>query len=132
MKREQNQAFLLACEYGDPATLHKLLQIPDLDINTTGLDRFTALHFAVDEGHMEIVNELLKAGADVECRSSFERTPLHLAAIRGWGLLMNLLNKALPNVTDFDGNTPLHYASQFGHRECIIYLLKERDADPLL
>ena len=29
------------------------------------------------------------------------------------------------NYKDFDMNTPLHYASEYGHFECIIYLVKE-------
>ena len=33
------------------------------------------------------------------------------------------------NSKDFDENTPLHYASEFGHFECIIYLVKEAEAD---
>lgn len=36
------------------------------------------------------------------------------------------------NIKDFDENTPLHYASEYGHAECIIYLIKEAMADPFL
>ena len=33
------------------------------------------------------------------------------------------------NVRDFDENTPLHYASEYGHLETIIYLIKEAEVD---
>jgi ankyrin repeat protein len=33
------------------------------------------------------------------------------------------------NCKDFDENTPLHHASEFGHFECIIFLIKEAGAD---
>ena len=33
------------------------------------------------------------------------------------------------NAKDFDDNTPLHYASEYGHFECIIYLIREAGAD---
>jgi len=37
------------------------MPIQDLiaDVNTTGLDQWTPLHFAANEGHAEIVTELL-------------------------------------------------------------------------
>jgi ankyrin repeat protein len=35
------------------------------------------------------------------------------------------------NAKDFDENTPLHFASEFGHFECIIFLVKEAEADAL-
>lgn len=59
------------------------------------------------------------------------RTPLHLAAIRGHTAIVRaLINAGVDkNVKDFDENTPLHYASEFGHFECIIYLVKEAEAD---
>jgi ankyrin repeat protein len=62
------------------------------------------------------------------------RTPLHLAAIRGHtNIARTLVNAGADrNVKDFDDNTPLHYASEYGHFECIIYLIKEADADPML
>lgn len=70
--------------------------------------------------------------------STINRTPLHLAAIRGHTNIVRALidcqNKPLVdrNVKDFDENTPLHYASEYGHAECIIYLVKEAQADPFL
>lgn len=59
------------------------------------------------------------------------RTPLHLAAIRGnTGIVRALINSgADKDVKDFDENTPLHYSSEYGHFECIIYLIKEAYAD---
>jgi uncharacterized protein len=66
--------------------------------------------------------------------SSIMRTPLHLAAIRGNIAILRLLANAGSNKDqkDFDENTPLHHASEFGHFECIIYLIKEAMADPTI
>jgi ankyrin repeat protein len=38
---------------------------------------------------------------------------------------------AKKNSKDFDENTALHYASEFGHFEVIIFLIKEAFADPM-
>ena len=68
--------------------------------------------------------------------SSINRTPLHLAAIRGHTNIIKLLIEwgrgVDRNCKDFDENTPLHYASEYGHFESIIYLVKEANADPFL
>ena len=109
------------------------------DINHKGLDQWTALHFAANEGHFEVVEFLLKhPEIDKEPASSINRTPLHLAAIRGHTNIVRMLieHPGKPHVDknfkDFDENTPLHYASEYGHFECIIYLVKEAQADAFL
>jgi len=37
-----------------------------------------------------------------------------------------------PNIKDFDDNTPLHYSSEYGSFESIIFLVKEAEADPFV
>lgn len=109
----------------------KLLDLA-ADINTKGLDNWTALHFAANEGRFEVVKVLLShPDVEKESFSSIQRTPIHLAAIRGHtNIVRALVNAGVNrNVKDFDQNTPLHCASEFGHFECIIYLVKEADAD---
>ena len=44
---------------------------------------WTALHAAVDRGHLECVKSLLSNGSDIECRDKEGWTPLHLAAYHG-------------------------------------------------
>jgi len=104
------------------------------DLNVKGLDQWTALHFAANEGRLDVVKELLAyPEIEKEPRSSIMRTPLHLAAIRGQtGIVRYLIQCGVDkNSKDFDENTPLHNASEFGHFECIIFLIKEVDADPM-
>lgn len=116
-----------------------ILQDLIADLNHRGLDNWTALHFAANEGHSEVVKELLSL-PDIEKEpvSSINRTPMHLGAIRGHTNIVRMLLdcRTKPevdrNCKDFDMNTPLHYASEYGHFECIIYLIKEAGADPFI
>lgn len=143
-KKRNNQDLLLSAEVGNVEDVVRLLdktQLQDLiaDLNHRGLDQWTALHFAANEGHVTVIAELLKhPDLEREPMSSINRTPLHLAAIRGHTHIVRLLLETPPastvdrNSRDFDENTPLHYASEYGHAECIIYLVKEAQADPFL
>ena len=82
-----------------------------------------------------MVKELLQyPEIEKDSCSSINRTPLHLAAIRGNSALVRLLISAGAdkNYKDFDENTPLHHSSEYGHFECIIFLIKEAFADPTL
>lgn len=63
--------------------------------------------------------------------STINRSPIHLAAIRGHVDILRALSDAgAPvDIRDVDENTPLHYASEYGHADCIIFLAKEAQAD---
>ncbi len=72
----------------------------------------TPLHYAVHEGHKEVVELLIANGAVVNAKDHEEWTPLHFAAIKGLEEIAELLiaNGADVNAKDDDGDTPLDYA----------------------
>jgi len=96
------------------------------DINSKGLNDFTALHFAVVEGYFDIVVILLWQGANVNAYSGSLNTPLHLACQRGYLNIIELLidYKADINAKDCFGNTPLHILSEAGWLNCLKFLLQ--------
>jgi|GEM_PF-4435711 len=59
-----------------------------------------------------IVNELIQAGADVNCRDDLNRTPLHLACSYGQSDAVTLLlnNEADLSLKSLQGNTPFALA----------------------
>jgi ankyrin repeat protein len=57
-------------------------------------DPFTALHYACEAGHVEVVAYLLERGADAKRVSYSGFTPLHLAAAEGHLEIVKLLVKA--------------------------------------
>jgi ankyrin repeat protein len=137
-KRRNNQDLLFAAENGIIEEVKALLDkngpLGDLaaDVNARGLDQWTALHFAANEGKADIVSILLgQSDIDIDSQSTIGRSPLHLASIRGHMSIVRMLvsKGANKNAKDFDENTPLHHASEFGHFEVIIFMIKEAFAD---
>ena len=68
---------------------------------------------------------VLDNNANVDAKTANMRTPLHLACIRGRLDFAKLLlaKGANLNMQDIEGNTPLHYVSEYGHREMLVVLL---------
>ncbi len=92
-------------------------------LNRKNRGGFTPLHFAVIGGDIGIMQLLLKAGARPQSMTFKKVTPLHLAckmrrgADEGVKVLLESLDpqssRALVNVSDIDGNTPLHYVAMY-------------------
>lgn len=83
----------------------------------------TALHFAVENKNIEMVQLLLKNGANPEPLMLEDVTPLHLAAAGGWVLGIETLAKSGSISLDCRDSllleTPLHKAARNRHVEAI-------------
>ncbi|EOA23108.1 hypothetical protein CARUB_v10003901mg [Capsella rubella] len=89
-----------------------------LDRSTKGIfvcddDGSYPIHVAAEQGHIKVVNEILK-----RCKVSKymlnrkDQNILHIAANCGkFGILREFHNSSLANEQDVDGNTPLHLAT---------------------
>ena len=91
----------------------------------------TPLHMASSRGHLNVVELLLKIGAQHDSRNRSGRTPLHEAARCGQKDVVKLL---IDYGTDVDikydnGETPLSCAANRGHMDTVQLLLK-MGADP--
>uniref|UniRef100_A0A663EAR2 Oxysterol-binding protein n=1 Tax=Aquila chrysaetos chrysaetos TaxID=223781 RepID=A0A663EAR2_AQUCH len=136
MSTEAEQQLLHDARNGNVEEVKQLLDTMDkgeirFDINCKGRSKsnmgWTPLHLACYFGHAVVVEDLLKAGADVNVLNDMGDTPLHRAAFTG-----RKLNKPKPpdiNCTDQMGNTPLHCAAYRAHKHCALKLLKN-GADP--
>uniref|UniRef100_H2YAP3 RING-type E3 ubiquitin transferase n=1 Tax=Ciona savignyi TaxID=51511 RepID=H2YAP3_CIOSA len=76
-------------------------------------DGYTALHLAALNNHLEVAELLVKVGhANLDIQNVNQQTPLHLAVERQHTQIVRLLVRegACVNLTDKDGDTPLHEA----------------------
>lgn len=91
-------------------------------------DEQSLLHVAIVAGQEDLVESLLRSGADVnasECGS----LPLHLAAALGRQAALELLLKGGSWLNTRDGvtraaDTALHKAAKYGHVQCVEALLE--------
>jgi len=114
-----------AIKAGDRATALTLAQDRDL-VNTRAADGTTALHWAVEADDLEIVQRLLRAGANAEAANRYGVTPLALAATNGSAGVAEALLKAGAdaNASLPEGQTVLMTAARTGNADAIGVLLR--------
>ncbi len=142
--------FFTAVQSGDTDRVRALLTSDPALIRVKDADGATALHFATEQGHREMVKLLLEHGADLNARDDrFHATPTGWAIeyLRGLGGLQaveiedvlfairerdvrwvrRLLARwpALGTATDLHGKALARHASESGHEE-IARLFEER------
>lgn len=115
-----------AAEAGQLERLERLLKMGEnVDIQNLPFQQ-RPLHLAVYNEHPEIVEMLLRYGADVNARMNNGQTPLFVASYFGDVRSMKMLieHGAEVNVKDHLGNTPLHKAAEGDSPEAVKLLLK--------
>lgn len=95
-----------------------------------------ALHVAVKNGHLEIVNFLLDRFATADEKNSEGRTPLHIAAEKGDNPILERLLQDLRlnipgilNARDKSGFSPLHLAAKNGRCAATAELLRSKNIE---
>ena len=114
------------------ATISRVLLQADADPNLCDHSGVSPLHVAIFTGCVEIVADLLKAGADMEHRDAIHgQTPLSSACKGCSASIVRALVRAGADVesTCSAGLTPLHWACRFNATESVEALLKA-GADP--
>ncbi len=96
-----------------PTTVMEAIGGGILSLSLEETSGWTPLHCAVKEGHLQIVEILIKAGADVSVKDNFGLTPLHKVVNTGHKKIAEILveHGADVNVKDERGETPLHKAA---------------------
>ena len=80
--------FLQAAEKGDLSFVKLAIEEKKLDINCKDLSGWTAIYFAANKGHVEIVEYLAEKGGDVNLVNDDGDSPLRTAAGSGHDLVI--------------------------------------------
>ncbi len=112
--------FIEAAVIGDLVKVRLLLD-KGVDINHRDEMGITALMFAVEKGHAEVVTLLLNAGADIHHQDEKGITALMVAAEKGCVAIIKLLLDAGAdiNLQNSWGGSALILATDFGHVDTI-------------
>uniref|UniRef100_A0A3Q3AML3 Oxysterol-binding protein n=1 Tax=Kryptolebias marmoratus TaxID=37003 RepID=A0A3Q3AML3_KRYMA len=104
---EEDQLLLYA-EEGNCPLIQKLLQSRiDRSTRSKSASGWTALHLACSSGHRDVVEELLKAGADVNLQDELGDTPLHKAAYTGRKEIVLLLLRYAARANIINGSAQI-------------------------
>lgn len=100
------------------------------ELNRQSSIGWTPLLIACNEGHMDIVNNMLANHARVDVFDVEGRSALHLAAEHGYIQVCDALltNKAFINSKSRVGRTALHYAAMNGYVDLVKFLVRDHNA----
>ncbi|XP_077994290.1 ankyrin repeat and SAM domain-containing protein 1A-like isoform X2 [Glandiceps talaboti] len=115
----------LASWSGNAGIVKILLSTQKIKVNEANCDGETALHFAAQYGHKEVVTLLLEKHSRAANRNKNLQTPLDLSALYGRLETVQLLLQEYPGLLESSppNHTPLHLAARNGHVQVVIVLL---------
>ena len=110
-----------AVQDGDLAGVTRLLSTPGIDVNAPQGDGATALHWAAHRNNLDVLDQLVAAGARGDVANDYGVTPIMLASTNGSaGAITRLVkagakvNRPLPT-----GETPLMTAARVGRLDAV-------------
>ena len=120
-------ALWTACGKGNLERMRQLIQ-DGQDVNTTEGDIFerTPLICAAGSGHVQVMGELIRAGARVNAKDNRKQTALHWANWCDHSSVVTTLIEAGANLNeqDVDGMTPLMEAAHWGRHQVVDELIR--------
>ena len=113
----------------NPSEIAKILIEAGADVNSTTRHGLSALHIAVNEGNLDLIDFLLTQNARIDLENDYGRTALHLACLTSKNRL-EILNSILLKCSkseidrrDRTGKTALHLAVLSNDLEAVRLLL---------
>ena len=125
--------YLDSARYGDTEDVRLALK-ENVAVNVAEEDgNNTALHMASGNNHLDILQILLDAGADVNAKNKEDNSPLHWACLNGHvqAVLMLLKAGANPSALNGLGRTPVDEALTKEHIEVLAAVNEFTGAPPI-
>ncbi|KAL2502852.1 putative E3 ubiquitin-protein ligase [Forsythia ovata] len=130
----ENDLFV-AVQTGELETVEAMAdENPNLLTVKTIHGKLSALHVAAANGQIEVLSVLLDRCGNPDILNRHKQTPLMLAAMHGKISCVERLIQAGANILMFDtlhGRTCLHYASYYGHSDCLQLILSAAHSTPV-
>ncbi len=122
----QAQDILNIAFEGDLVKVKELIEKDHNLINTKNENLKTAMHYAAQGGHLEIVKYLQSKGSDILIRNIADETPLHYAAAGGHeNVIKYLLEQGVDiDIQNVNGVTPLLYGIFLNKDNAVELLIK--------
>lgn len=117
----------IAAMTGHAHILTCLIEKGHADINAFCHKKYTPLHYAALNNHLEAVKLLIKKKCKVHAQDGLGIMPIHFAALKGHiDILKALIEDGRTNKNAHGANkcTPLHHAALEGHLHAVEYLIK--------
>lgn len=113
--------------FGDEQGAVELLANAGADLNARNKRRQTALHIAINKGHVAVVRTLLQLGCHTSLQDSEGDTPLHDAISKEQDQMLSLLldHGADITLTNNNGFNALHHAALKGNPSAMKILLSK-------
>ncbi|XP_046550762.1 ankyrin repeat domain-containing protein 50-like [Haliotis rubra] len=127
-----------ACRGGDVEVVQYILSQNMVDINSLGHEKKTPVMLAGQYGHKEVVEVLVKHGANLSLRDKVGDNILHLACFKGHVDVVKYiisLHRVYIDSRGFERKTPVMKAGEGGHKEVVEFLVNHgadlalRDSD---
>ncbi|XP_046571007.1 ankyrin repeat domain-containing protein 50-like [Haliotis rubra] len=121
----------VACEGGNVQIVKYLMKHNIVDIESRDMNGWTPVMQAAIDGHKDVFDVLVKAGADLSQVSNNKETTLHLACVGGnIEIIMYFMKYGIVDIDsrDINGWTPVMNASSAGHKD-VFDVLVEAGAD---
>ena len=118
-----------------PILCHRHSDIMYMYVSPLTQDGYAGLHYASSGGHADILHLMLtRCSCNVETRTRYNETPLHLACLSGHLSVAKLLVEHGADLQSLDGknNTTLHLAAASGSCGLVNWITHEMKCDALL
>ena len=126
-----NNDLFNAASIGDVQKVVEFIEKDGLDPNCTNEDRWTAAHFAAEEGRVGVLRALKEKNTKINTSCKYGWTPAHLAAYHGHLHFLEVLLElgCVDDLTAAAGiqmKMPEDLANENGHLRCAQWLRNAR------